>query len=97
MRATTTADRERFFLIGSEVLSPRTIRFWVPSEPVSHLVYAHDGQNLFDPGAINGGWRLHESAPPGMMIVGIDNTAERIAEYTHVTDDIDGGSIGGQG
>jgi predicted alpha/beta superfamily hydrolase len=54
---------------------------------VSHTLYAHDGQNLFDPDAPFGGWRLSEVAPAGMMIVGIDNTGVgRIDEYTHVVD-----------
>lgn len=98
MTPPTVAHRERFFEQRAGSLPARTVRVWVPDGPVSHLAYVHDGQNLFNPGAIWGGWGLHESAPAGMMLVGIDNTAERMAEYTHVTDDpFDGGDIGGGG
>ncbi|MCP4447675.1 MAG: hypothetical protein GY811_20415 [Myxococcales bacterium] len=47
-------------------------------------LYAHDGQNLFNPGALFGGWNLDEAAPTGMTIVGIDNDGgQRLAEYSH--------------
>jgi predicted alpha/beta superfamily hydrolase len=61
------------------------------------MLYVQDGQNLFDPAAMWGGWRLQESAPPGMLIVGIDNTPDRMDEYTHVSDVIDGTPYGGDG
>ena len=32
-----------------------------------------------------------------MLLVGIDNTGDRMDEYTHVNDVIDGQSIGGKG
>ena len=46
-----------------------------------------------DPGAPWGGWRLQDAAPPGVLIVGIDNTPARFDEYTHVPDDLGGGPI----
>ena len=93
----TAAHLERFFAQGAPGLAERTIRVWVPEAPTSHVLYVHDGQNLFNPSAIWGGWRLQESAPAGMMIVGIDNTGARFEEYTHTTDVINGSSYGGQG
>ncbi|MCA9663355.1 MAG: hypothetical protein KC486_33805, partial [Myxococcales bacterium] len=59
--------------------------------------YMHDGQNLFDPESIWGGWKLLESAPPGVLLIGVENTPDRVDEYTHVVDDIGGGPIGGLG
>jgi len=92
-----TAHLERFFGVGDAATAPRTIRVWVPAEPPSHVLYVHDGQNLFNPYAIWGGWHLHESAPDAMMLVGIDNTPARTDEYTHVPDDLGNGPVGGQG
>lgn len=91
------AHLERHFGVGSASLSQRTVRIWVPNGPVTHTLYAHDGQNLFDPNGISGGWRLQESLPAGMLVAGIDNTADRFDEYTHVPDHLDGQKYGGQG
>lgn len=93
------AHLERYFAQSADGLAARTVRVWVPAEPLTHVLYMHDGQNLFNPNAIGGGWRLQDSAPAGMLIVGIDNTAARMDEYTHVTDEIDGfgAEIGGHG
>jgi predicted alpha/beta superfamily hydrolase len=94
--AAQTAHRERFVAVGAADVAPRTVRVWVPASAPTHVVLAADGQNLFEPDAPFGGWRLDTSAPAAMMIVGIDNTAARFDEYTHVVDDIGGGPIGGQ-
>lgn len=95
----SAAHLDRYFAVGDASLGPRTIRAWVPAEPITHELYVHDGQNLFDPEAIWGGWHLQDTAPSGMLIVGIDNTPARMDEYTHVKDDIDGSGnlIGGLG
>jgi len=88
---------ERYFAVGSAALAPRTVRVWLPEGGVAtHVLYAHDGQNLFDPEAAWGGWQLQLSIPPQMMVVGIDNTPDRMDEYTHVPDWI-GELVGGQG
>lgn len=91
------AHLDRFFGVAGNGLSPRTVRVWRPTDPATHVLYVHDGQNLFDPSAIWGGWHLQDSAPKGMMFVGIDNTPARMDEYTHVTDDIGSGTLGGKG
>jgi len=89
------AHLERFFEVGlASPLAPRVVRVWVPQGAATHVLYLHDGQNLFNPDAIWGGWRLDEAAPAGMMLVGIDNTAARMDEYTQVPDDI-GSTVGG--
>lgn len=92
-----TAHIDRWPAIGDATLKPRTLRVWVPGEAVTHELYVHDGQNLFDPSAIWGGWHLQDTVPPGMLLVGIDNTGDRMDEYTHVKDVIAGQSIGGKG
>lgn len=94
----TGAHLERFFEQRAGTLAPRTVRIWVPEGAITHVIYVHDGQNLFNPNAIWGGWHLHESAPDGMLLVGIDNTSARMDEYTHVADDpFANGSVGGDG
>ena len=89
---------ERWFGIAGFGLGPRDLQVWVPDNGAfSHVVYAADGQNLFDPEAIWGGWKLHKSVPPEMLIVGVDNTGARLDEYTHTTDELDGMTVGGKG
>ncbi len=91
------AHLDRWPAIGDAKLQPRTLRVWVPKDPIKHELYVHDGQNLFDPGAFFGGWHLQDTAPLGMLLVGIDNTSDRMDEYTHVPDVISGQSLGGKG
>lgn len=95
--APTTKHLERFFEIGDSKISPRGITVLRPEGTATHVLYTHDGQNLFAPDAISGGWKLFDQAPAGMMIVGIDNSSARMDEYTHVSDDIGSGMIGGRG
>jgi hypothetical protein len=83
----TIAHSERWLDVTDGVLPARTLRIWMPEELATHVLYAHDGQNLFYDGGIFGSWSLEASAPPGLMVVGIDNAgADRIYEYTHVSD-----------
>ncbi len=91
------AHLDRWLGVGDAAMAKRTLRVWVPSEPIKHELYVHDGQNLFDPEAIWGGWHLQDTVPPGMLLVGIDNTNDRMDEYTHVPDLISGQSLGGKG
>lgn len=94
---TEGARIERLFRVTDGALRARTVRAWVPAGEPTHALYVHDGQNLFDPSAFWGGWRLQESVPDGMLVVGIDNTADRMEEYTHVEDRIGGATYGGWG
>lgn len=88
--------RERFPGVAGQGRPARTVRVWVPGSAPTHHLYAHDGQNLFEPDAPFGGWRLHQSAGKQTLIVAIDNTgAGRMDEYTHVPDDIGSGPVGG--
>ena len=90
MLAGEPAHLERHFEVEGADLAARTLRIWIPAETPTHVLYVHDGQNLF-----GGGWHLEESVPPAMMLVGIDNTPARMDEYTHVEDRIQGELIGG--
>jgi pimeloyl-ACP methyl ester carboxylesterase len=92
-----TRRLDRFFRVTSAAISPRTVTVLHPGSPPSHVLYVHDGQNLFDPDAFFGGWQLDDTAPAGMMLVGIDNSPARMVEYTHVADDLGSGPIGGDG
>ncbi len=87
---------DRYFQVGDAAMEPRTVRVYVPAPPVTHELYAQDGQNLFDPGAPWGGWKLQDSVPAGMLVVGIDNTPARMDEYTQVPDVIGGQTVGGK-
>ena len=82
-------------------LTARTVRVYVPpGDGPFPVIYAHDGQNLFDPEAAWGGWRLPDAlagASSPLVVVGIDNTGARMDEYTHVVDGLDGVDMGGEG
>lgn len=88
---------DRHLAVKDAALGPRTVRVRVPTGTVSRVLYVHDGQNIFDPDAIWGGWKLYQNQPDDILIVGIDNTPARMDEYTHVTDVIQGQTLGGLG
>jgi hypothetical protein len=97
------ADRprlDRWPGLAAEGLAPRDLAVWVPpGEGPWPVLYAQDGNNLFDPAALWGGWRLPDALATRepVLVVGIDNTPDRMDEYTHVPDDIGSGAIGGLG
>ena len=77
-------------------MTDRRIRVWVPDDGIfDRTLYIHDGQNIYDPEAIWGGWRLQDSLPDKILAVAIDNNAERLYNYTHTTDKINDVEIGG--
>jgi len=97
VRATAT-HFERWYALADAGLTPRDLQVYVPTGGLfTHALYAHDGQNLFDPSAPFGYWELQKTVPPNMLVVGIDNTPARMDEYTHVPDIIDVDELGGQG
>jgi hypothetical protein len=87
---------ERWPGIGDAKIPPRTLRVLVPGGTPTHTMYAMDGQNLFGPSPF-GGWRLQDAAGPTTLVIGIDNTSDRIAEYTAVEDLLGGQPAGGKG
>lgn len=74
----------------------RTIRIWLPdgyeadSEKRYPVIYMHDGQNLFDRyTSFSGEWEIDESLGAmmdggyeGSIVVGIDNSDDRLNEYS---------------
>ena len=95
-----TAHLMRWRAFGSpQGLQTRDIYAWVPGITGTYdVLYAHDGQNLFDPGSMGGGWKLRENLAQieaDFIVVGIPNTTDRFQEYTHVNDTIewDGGMM----
>lgn len=88
------AEHEMF---ASAFVQPRNLSVWLPdgygTDPDARykVIYAHDGQNLFEPGHSYGGveWGLDETAEalmangtlPKAIIVGIWNTDARWQEY----------------
>ena len=94
----TSAHLERGLAPAAYGLDARRVRVFVPQDGVfTHMVVAHDGQNLFDPHVWNGSWHLDDAVGDApILVVGIDNTAARMDEYTHTTDSIGGETMGGR-
>jgi hypothetical protein len=77
----------------------RTLRIWLPPSYATHsnlhypVIYAHDGQNLFDPATASFGveWSLDETLQsmilshqlPEVIVVGIDCNTNRMQEYDY--------------
>lgn len=98
--------REVLGLPAGEGLLPRGVTVYLPDgfDPSGAVrypaLYMHDGQNLFEPGSTAfGEWGVDEtiddlvlrSIVPPTIVVAIDNTDERIADYTPSTDPAYGG------
>lgn len=90
---------ERWLGFGPEAgLLSRELEIWVPAGGVfDRVLYLQDGQNLFDPSTVWGGWNLQASLPARILAVGIHSSADRTSEYTPWTDDLGSGPMGGQG
>ncbi|MCA9702019.1 MAG: hypothetical protein KC431_31140, partial [Myxococcales bacterium] len=87
------------FDMSAGLLQPRTVTVYLPADawqeqqPLPTL-YMHDGQNLFAPDALWGGWQvgftLDEAIGAAvldpLLVVGVDNTSDRFDEYTQVGD-----------
>ncbi|NJK31861.1 MAG: hypothetical protein HC927_05265 [Deltaproteobacteria bacterium] len=95
------------FAEGVGELEPRTLTVYLPADAETQgaelpVIYMHDGQNLFSPDALFGGWRVGETIDQALaegvlapvVVVAIDNTAARFDEYTQVPDILDGMQYG---
>lgn len=82
----------------------RMIRVWLPpgyegGKERYPVVYCHDGQNIFDPGGPFGSWSADKIAEEEMrsgrvrpaILVGIDNTPDRVREYLPPADVVPAG------
>ena len=90
--------------------NPRGVYVYLPPTYLENaasrmpVVYLHDGQNLFDPSAASGGvtWGVPETMDSAAgtarfreaIVVGVENTSARIAEYTPTSDPMYGGGNG---
>ena len=107
--AATVVGRLELHVIQSVALrGPRTVRVWLPpgddAKPRG-VLYLFDGQNLFDrrTAAFGREWEVDETlkrltaagAVPPLIVVGLDNGPDRLAEYTFDADAAHGG--GGRG
>lgn len=93
---------DRWPALEASGLATRDLRIYVPDGAGPWpVLYVQDGQNLFNPAANFGGWRLQEAAErvgEDLLIVGIDHGGDaRMNEYAHTTDTYNGEPIGGQG
>ncbi|MDC0708412.1 alpha/beta hydrolase-fold protein [Stigmatella sp. ncwal1] len=85
----------------NSALEPRKVIIWLPPDYKDNstrrypVLYMHDGQNLMDAStSFAGEWGVDETAQrlvqeglvEPLIIVGVYNTEDRIAEYTHVPD-----------
>ena len=96
--------RERFpDLRSAHLEAPRTLRALLPAGfehgDRARTLLMHDGQNVFHPDAIFGGWHVDEaiSGPEysDVVVLAIDNASDRFDAYTHVADDIGSGPLVG--
>lgn len=97
MSAPTPAQLVEHTNFPSDHVQPRNLSIYLPAgysadgDETYPVIYAHDGQNLFEPGRSYGGveWQLDETATAlfagdavrPAIIVGIWNTNERWQEY----------------
>ncbi len=86
------------FIVSSwaPTIPSRNIRIYLPRGYTNNtwkrypVLYMHDGQNLFNPGGAFGSWgvehTMNREVSQGRVreaiVVGVDNTAARLAEYT---------------
>lgn len=93
-----------------EGLSDRALRVWLPASYADDadarypVVYLHDGQNVFEASTAAFGveWEADETADrlaaagviPEVILVGIDNTTDRMSDYTPDSDPTYGGGNG---
>ncbi|TVQ94424.1 MAG: hypothetical protein EA397_01785 [Deltaproteobacteria bacterium] len=73
-------------------LPPRPVHALVPpGEGPWPVLYAQDGQNLFDPSGMFGGWNLQGVLPEAsdpVLVVGTFAGPDRLSEYAHVDDSV---------
>lgn len=105
-------ERYPAFAEGAGALQPRTLTLWLPPQAQQArdegsalpVIYMHDGQNLFAPDALWGGWQVSATLAEAIdaqllapvVIAALDNTSDRMDEYTQVEDLLDGQTVGGR-
>ena len=93
---------ERLGIVESAHVGRRAVQVWLPpgyaTRPEARypVLYLHDGQNVFDAAAAGAEWQMDEAAERGVasgrlrpfIVVAVDNTAARIADYTPTAMDL---------
>ena len=99
VQADITGHYARFRGVSDGTLLPRTVRIRVPlGVGPWPVLYVQDGQNLFEAGGAFGSWHLEDATGvDSALLVGIDSTADRTAEYTHENDSLDGVAVSALG
>ncbi len=99
---TDVAYFERFpDLTTADLPAPRTVRARIPAggaDAAARVLLLHDGQNVFDPEAPWGGWRVDDALTgdfAGVLAVAVDNAPDRMDAYTHTMDAVGGSTVGG--
>jgi len=106
-RHTLTGDIREHPDFASAFVKARTIRVWLPPGYAADttrrypVLYFHDGNNVFDAATsfIGVEWGVDEAADrlvrsgrvPPFIVVAVDNTPDRMSEYTPVADPRHGG------
>lgn len=106
-RHTLTGDIRVHEDFGSAFVRPRTVRVWLPpgydadTTRRHPVLYFHDGNNVLDEATAFIGieWGVDESADrlvrggrvPPFIVVAVDNTPDRMSEYTPAADRRHGG------
>lgn len=104
MTSAPSAARIETFTFAPSNFATRTIRVLLPrgynenTSATYPVLYAQDGQNVFDPGGPFGSWSLDAAVRaliargeiPEIIVVAIDNSNDRFAEYVP-----EYGSVGG--
>ncbi len=95
-RETSNSSLADLGFVASDHVAPRRVAVWTPpgyaeGDAAYPVIYAHDGQNLFDPATSYGGvsWEMDEAMErlvadgktDGAIIVGVWNTELRFREY----------------
>jgi len=82
------AHLERWQGVKSSTITARTVRVWVPAEPMQRALYTHDGADSFGPTV-----QLQRSAGPSTLVVGIDAvSSSTLEEYEAAGDTLANGA-----
>lgn len=103
-------DIERLEPLPGRFVAPRAVQVWLPptyaQEPQRRypVLYLHDGQNVFDAAAAGAEWQVDETAQrlvvagqiQPLIIVAVDNSPQRVDDYTATAMSRDGHTQGGK-
>ncbi|OWQ93544.1 hypothetical protein CDN99_03525 [Roseateles aquatilis] len=102
---------DRLDPLPERFVAPRAVQVWLPpgyeQDPRRRypVLYLHDGQNVFDAAAAGAEWQVDETAQQlvvsgqirPLIIVAVNNTPQRIDDYTATAMSRDGHTQGGKG